>query len=68
MPREQGGAPTFDEVAAYLGLTETQKGLVAKAHRASQLKLESSLGDDRPLVSEDVDRRDRESRGGCSRA
>jgi RNA polymerase primary sigma factor len=44
--RERGGAPGFDEVAAYLGLTENQKGLVAKARRASQLKLESNLGDE----------------------
>jgi RNA polymerase primary sigma factor len=43
--RQHGGPPGFDEVAAYLGLTETQKGLVAKAHRARQLKLESSLGE-----------------------
>src|SRR5947209_2359590 len=43
--RQQGGPPSFDEVAAYLGLSETQKGLVAKAHRARQLKLESGLGD-----------------------
>jgi RNA polymerase primary sigma factor len=43
--RQQGGPPSFDEVAAYLDLSETQKGLVAKAHRARQLKLESSLGD-----------------------
>ena len=33
-------------MAAHLGLTETQKGMVAKARCASQLKLESSLGDD----------------------
>ena len=46
LSREQGCVPTFDEVAAHLGLTETQKGLVAKARNASQLKLESSLGDD----------------------
>jgi len=44
--RERGGTPSFDEVAAHLGLTENQKGLVAKARRASQLKLESSLGDE----------------------
>jgi len=44
--RERGGAPGFDEVAAYLGLTENQKGLVAKARRASQLKLESNLGEE----------------------
>ena len=33
-------------MAAHLGLTEAQKGMVAKARCASQLKLESSLGDD----------------------
>jgi len=44
--RERGDVPSFDEVAAHLGLTENQKGLVAKARRASQLKLESSLGDE----------------------
>jgi RNA polymerase primary sigma factor len=44
--REQGRAPSFDEIAARLGLTETQKGLVAKARRASQLKLEGSLSDE----------------------
>ncbi len=44
--RERGGAPSFDEVAAHLGLTENQKGLVAKARCASQLKLENSLGDE----------------------
>ena len=44
--RECGGTPSFDEVAAHLGLTENQKGLVAKARRASQLKLESNVGDE----------------------
>jgi RNA polymerase primary sigma factor len=44
--RELGRAATFDEIAAHLGLTETQKGLVAKARRASHLKLESGLGDE----------------------
>jgi len=44
--RERGGVPSFDEVAAYLGLTENQKGLVAKARRASHLKLEGNLGDE----------------------
>ena len=44
--RERGSEPSFEEVAAYLGLTEMQKGLVAKARRASQLKLESSLSDE----------------------
>jgi RNA polymerase primary sigma factor len=44
--REKGKAPSFDEVATHLGLSEVQKGLVVKARRASQLKLESSLADD----------------------
>jgi RNA polymerase primary sigma factor len=44
--RELGRAASFDEVAAELGLTETQKSLVAKARRASHLKLESGLGDE----------------------
>ncbi|MGB0069751.1 MAG: RNA polymerase sigma factor RpoD/SigA, partial [Isosphaeraceae bacterium] len=44
--RERGGVPSFDEVAAHLGLTENQKGLVAKARRASHLKLEGNLGDE----------------------
>jgi len=44
--RERGGAPSFDEVAAHLGLTDSQKSLVAKARRASQLKLESGLCDE----------------------
>ena len=44
--REHGSAPSFDEVASYLGLTENQMSLVAKARRASQIRLESSLGDE----------------------
>src|SRR5271165_586475 len=46
LTRERGCIPTFDEVAAPLGLTDTQKGMIAKARCASQLKLESSRGDD----------------------
>jgi RNA polymerase primary sigma factor len=46
LSRERGCIPSFDEIAAHLELTETQKELVTKAHCASQLKLESSLGDD----------------------
>ncbi|QEH38473.1 RNA polymerase sigma factor SigA [Aquisphaera giovannonii] len=44
--RERGRMPSFDEVAAHLGLSEVQKGMVDKARRAGQLKLESNLGDD----------------------
>ncbi len=41
--RELGRSPSFDEVASHLCLSETQKSLVAKAHQARQLKLESSI-------------------------
>jgi RNA polymerase primary sigma factor len=41
--RDLGRSPSFDEVASDLGLSETQKSLVAKAHQARQLKLESSV-------------------------
>lgn len=44
--RDLGRPPTFDEIAGALGLTEAQKELVAKAQRASALKLEGSLGDE----------------------
>jgi RNA polymerase primary sigma factor len=43
--RERGSVPSFEEVASQLGLTETQKVMVVRARRATQLKLESSLGD-----------------------
>jgi RNA polymerase primary sigma factor len=42
--REWGRMPTFDELASFLGLSETQKSLVSKAHRARHLKLESGIG------------------------
>jgi RNA polymerase primary sigma factor len=41
--RERGGEPSFAEVASLLGLSEMQKSLVAKAHQARQLKLESTV-------------------------
>src|SRR5262249_33784205 len=41
--RELRRSPTFEEVAAALGLSETQKTLVSRAHQARQLKLESGL-------------------------
>jgi RNA polymerase primary sigma factor len=41
--RERGCAPTFAELASYLGLSEAQKSLVAKAHLARQVKLEGSV-------------------------
>ena len=41
--RELRRTPTFEEIATFMGLTETQKTLVARAHQARQLKLENSL-------------------------
>ena len=41
--REAGRVPTFEEIAAYLHLSETQKSLVGKARQARQLKLEGSI-------------------------
>jgi len=53
LTRDLGRTPTFDELAEQLDLTETQKGLVAKARRANQLKLESGVGDDEEYWSPD---------------
>ena len=44
--REAGRTPSFDEIASFLGLTEAQKVLVAKAQQARQLKLESGVAGD----------------------
>jgi RNA polymerase primary sigma factor len=44
--RELKQAPTFEEVASMLGLSEMQKTLVARAQRARQLKLENGLAGD----------------------
>ena len=38
-----GRAPSFDEVAAALGLSESQKRLLLEAQRARQIKLESTV-------------------------
>jgi RNA polymerase primary sigma factor len=46
LTREFGYTPTSEQVAVSLGLTESQKGLVDKARRARQLRLESGGGDD----------------------
>jgi RNA polymerase primary sigma factor len=58
--RERGDSPSFDDVAAHLGLTETQKGLVAKAQRARQLRLESGLGDEQGAWSPEESAESRE--------
>jgi RNA polymerase primary sigma factor len=44
--RDLRRAPTFDEIAAQLGLSEVQKTLVARAQQAQQLKLENNLAGD----------------------
>ena len=44
LTRELGQAPTFDQVAVTLGLSDAQRVLVERAKRASQLRLEG--GDD----------------------
>jgi RNA polymerase primary sigma factor len=45
LARERGSAPSFEEVASRLGLTDAQVEMVSRARRAAQLKLESSLGE-----------------------
>ena len=42
--RKWGRVPTFEDLSTFLGLSETQKSLVAKAQRARHLKLESGIG------------------------
>ena len=56
--REAGRTPTFEEIAAFLGLSETQRILVASAQQARQLKLESGVaGNVHPWSPDDsVDR------------
>ena len=46
LTKEFGQAPTPDQIAVSLGLTDAQKGLVEKARRARQLRLESGGGED----------------------
>ena len=42
--RELSREPSFNEVASHLGLSETQKLLMARAKRARHVKLESAVG------------------------
>ena len=46
LSRELGRAPSFDEVAVTLGLTDAQRVLVERARRASQLRPEGGEGDE----------------------
>jgi RNA polymerase primary sigma factor len=58
--RELGRAPSFEEIATSLGLSEAQKTLVSRAHQARQLKLESGMAGEanRWSPEESVDRRE----------
>ena len=60
LTKELGQAPTAEQVAVALGLTDSQKSLVEKARRARQLRLESGGGEDggswSPDESPDSDR------------
>jgi RNA polymerase primary sigma factor len=60
LSREEGRAPTFDEVASFLRLSATQRSLVAKARQARQLKLESGIAAEagRWSPDESIDRHD----------
>jgi RNA polymerase primary sigma factor len=44
--QRRGRLPSFDELASYLGLSEAQKALVASAHKANRIKLESSVAEE----------------------
>jgi RNA polymerase primary sigma factor len=44
--REAGRAPTFEEIASVLGLSEVQKSLVAQALQAAQIKTEGNCSDE----------------------
>ena len=59
LSREAGRAPSFDEIATSLRLTEAQKVLVARAQQARQLKLEGGMTGDAGSWSPDdsIDRR-----------
>ena len=43
LSRKRGSAPTFEEVAAYLHLTEARSSVVARACQASQLRLQNTV-------------------------
>jgi len=53
LTREFGVAPTSDQVAVSLGLTDSQKVLVEKARRARQLRLESASADGGPWTPDE---------------
>jgi RNA polymerase primary sigma factor len=43
LSREHGCEPSFNDVASFLGLSDTQRAMMSRAHQALQLKLESSV-------------------------
>jgi len=53
LTRSNGIAPTFEEIADHLGLTPVQRELVAKAHQAGRIKLESGVADEDDYWSPD---------------
>jgi RNA polymerase primary sigma factor len=61
LTKEFGHPPTPDQVAVSLGLTDSQKGLVEKARRARQLRLESGGGEDGRSWSPDESAAEREA-------
>lgn len=63
LTKEFGHPPTSDQVAVSLGLSDSQKGLVEKAKRARQLRLESGGGEDGRSWSPDESPAEREAPG-----
>ncbi len=61
LTRELGVPPTADQIAISLGLSDAQRGLVEKAKRARQLRLESGGGEDGRHWSPDESPADREA-------
>jgi RNA polymerase primary sigma factor len=59
--KEQRRAPSFEEIASFLGLSEMQKTLVARAQKARQLKLENGMAGDTNHWSPDEAIDERES-------
>jgi RNA polymerase primary sigma factor len=68
LARELGHPPGFDDVAASLGLTDAQKGLVEKALRATQLRLENGGGEDGGSWSPDESSDDSDAPGAAIEA
>ncbi len=63
LTREFGYTPTPEQISIHLGLSESQRGLVEKARRARQLRLESGVGDESGTWSPDDSAAEREAPG-----